>query len=254
MEISLGLLFVITVILFLIIYLSYEGRYYILYFFSLVRNKFKFQKDLNKLMTENLLKRNFKDEEINECIDFMIKSLNEKDYEVNGEFKVRDDLKRRLIYSRYDEKSIKLLVNEIFDFLKLYDKDVEVTVTYKSSKVKTGIAGLYNYNLEKIEIFVDPNYSFENIVSIVAHECTHHFFAKKGIIIKDRIKNEMMTDLALIYLGFSKYVFEGYKEKRRVIYEDETHRLVDRNKVGYLGYLDVKYANKYIKKKIRKEN
>ena len=81
----------------------------------------------------------------------------------------------------------------------------------------------------------------------------HHFLAKKGIVLKDRMKNEIVTDLSLIYLGFSKYVLEGYKEKRRVIYEDETHRFVDRNKVGYLGYLDVKYAIKYIKKKIRKE-
>ena len=72
-----GLLFIITVAIFLIIYLTYEGRYYILYFFSLVKNKFKFQKDLNKLMTENLLKRNFKNEEIEENINFLVKSLNE---------------------------------------------------------------------------------------------------------------------------------------------------------------------------------
>ena len=106
-----GLLFIITVAIFLIIYLTYEGRYYILYFFSLVKNKFKFQKDLNKLMTENLLKRNFKNEEIEENIDFLIKSLNEKNYSRKYEFKVRDDLRRRLIYSRYDDKSIKLLIN-----------------------------------------------------------------------------------------------------------------------------------------------
>ena len=248
-----GLILIITVAIFLIIYLTYEGRYYILYFFSLVKNKFKFQKDLNKLMTENLLKRNFKNEEIEENIDFLIKSLNEKDYERKNEFKVRYDLRRRLIYSRYDDKSIKFLIDEIFNYLELWDRDVELVVTYKNSKVKTGIAGLYNYNLEKIEVFVDPNYSFENIVSIVAHECMHHFLAKKGIVLKDRMKNEIVTDLCLIYLGFSRYVLEGYKEKRRVIYEDETHRLVDRNKVGYLGYLDVKYAIKYIKKKVRKE-
>lgn len=204
-------------------------------------------------MNENLLKRNFKNEEIEENINFLIKCLNEKDYERKDEFKVKDDLRRRLIYSRYDDKSIKLLINEIFNHLGIWDRDVELVVTYKSSKIKTGIAGLYNYNLEKIEVFVDPNYSFENIVSIVAHECMHHFLAKKGIVLKDRMKNEIVTDLSLIYLGFSKYILEGYKEKRRVIYEDETHRLVDRNKVGYLGYLDVKYAVKYIKKKIRKE-
>ena len=209
-----GLLFIITVAIFLIIYLTYEGRYYILYFFSLVKNKFKFQKDLNKLMTENLLKRNFKNEEIEENIDFLIKSLNEKNYSRKYEFKVRDDLRRRLIYSRYDDKSIKLLIDEIFNYLELWDRDVELVVTYKNSKVKTGIAGLYNYNLEKIEVFVDPNYSFENIVSIVAHECMHHFLTKKGIVLKDRMKNEIVTDFSLIYLGFTRYVLEGYKEKR----------------------------------------
>ena len=248
-----GALFIITVLLFLIIYLSYEGRYYIYYFISLLKNKLSFQKDLNKLMNQNIIKRRFKNEELERHIDLLILTLKEKEYYKNNkkEFKVNDELRRKLVYSRYDEKSIKLLVNEIFNYLEVWDRENELKVTYKSSKVKTGIAGLYNFDSEKIEIFVDPNYSFENIVSIVAHECMHHFLIKKGIMFENRMNNEIITDLCLIYLGFSKYVFEGYKEKRRVIYEDETHRFVDANKVGYLGYLDVKYALKYMRKKER---
>lgn len=248
-----GLLFVITVVIVVSLYLIYEGRFYIAYFFSLLKNKLEFEKSINKLLTENLLKRNFENKELEENVDFLIKSLNEKDYINKNKFKVTEDLKRKLIYSRYDDKSIKLLVNEIFNFLNLWDRDVDIKVTYKNSKIKTGIAGLYNYSLETIEIFIDPNYSFESVVSIVAHECMHHFLSKKGIVISNRMKNEIITDLSLIYLGFSKYVLEGYKEKRRVIYEDETHRFVDRNKVGYLGFLDVKYVIKYIKKKERRE-
>ena len=76
----------------------------------------------------------------------------------------------------------------------------------------------------------------------------HHFLNKKGIIFKDRMQNEFITEMAVIYLGFAKYLLKGYKEKRHVIYESENHRLVDSNKVGYLGYKDVKYAIKYIKK------
>ena len=71
------------------------------------------------------------------------------------------------------------------------------------------------------------------------------------ILVQLYAKFGMLSDSENIYLGFSKYVFEGYKEKRRVIYEDETHRFVDANKVGYLGYLDVKYALKYMRKKER---
>ena len=245
-----GKIFIITVIISVSIYLCYEGRYYILYFISLLKNKLSFEKDLNKLMTKDMIKRNFKNEELNKYIDLLVNKLTEKNCNINNkkDFKIYDDLKRKLIYSRYDIKSITLLVNSIFDYLNLWDRDVKIEVVYKNSKVKTGFAGLYNYNTEKIEIFVDPNYSYENIVSIVAHECMHHYLFKNNIVLKSRIENELITDLALVYLGFSKYLLEGYKEKRRVIYEDENRRLVDTNKVGYLGYLDVKYSLRYMKK------
>ena len=243
-----GKAFIITTVIVLSIYLTYEGRYYILYFFSLVKNKFSYEKKLNKLMTEKLVEKRLENKDIEKIIDTLIKSLDKIGYKNEKEFVVFEDLRRKLIYSRFDDKSIKILIKEILNHLGLYSENVDLEVKYQNSKIKNAYAGVYDYKLEKIEVFVDPNYSFENIVSIVAHECMHHFLNKKGIIFKDRMQNEFITEMAVIYLGFAKYLLKGYKEKRHVIYESENHRLVDSNKVGYLGYKDVKYAIKYIKK------
>lgn len=244
--------FVITCIVLISIYLLFEYRYYVLYFFDMVKNKFKYLSDLNKLMNKDLAKKYLKDEDIKKYIDYLYKEFKEKNIDIRLDkkelFKVSDDLKRKLIYSRYDEKSIKELVYLILDYLKIDSKDIVVESEYKSSKVKTGIAGLYYYDTYKIKVFVDPNYSFENIVSIVAHECMHHFLSKNGIKLKNEIDNETITDFSLIFLGFIKYVKDGYKEKRRVIYESENQRLVDSNKIGYLAYKDILFAEKYIRK------
>ena len=244
--------FVITCIVVISIYLLVEYRYYVLYFFDMIKNKFKYLNDLNRLMNKDLAKKYLKDDDIKKYIDFLYKEfkgkgillkINKKDL-----FIVPDDLKRKLIYSRYDDKSIKELVYKILEYLRVDPKGIEVETEYKSSKIKTGIAGLYYYDTHKIKVFVDPNYSYENIVSITAHECMHHFLTKNKIKLKDEIDNETITDFSLIMLGFSKYIIDGYKEKRRVIYETENKRLVDTNKIGYLAYKDILFAEKYIKK------
>lgn len=45
--------------------------------------------------------------------------------------------------------------------------------------------------------------------NILAHEITHAFLFSKGIIIKDLKENEVITDLAAIYIGLGKLLING---------------------------------------------
>lgn len=241
--------FLITTAIALALYFIIEYRMYIKYFFDLLRNKYSYEKDLSRLMNKNKLKRNIEDKYIIKYLDLLKVQLIERGYNPpKDDFVVNEDLKRRLIYSRFDEKTVRELMKEILKYLSVPSDNISLEVKYKSSKIKTGIAGMYYYKLNKIVVFVDPNYSFETIVSIVAHECMHYFLESKDIAWENEIQNEVFTDLSVIYLGFGKYTLEGYKEKRRVIYESENQRFVDSDKIGYIGYKDVEFALKYIKK------
>jgi len=49
-------------------------------------------------------------------------------------------------------------------------------------------------------------------------------------------------------MGFHKYFYRAYKDRSRIIYEGEFLELIDRRKLGYIGYKDVKVAERMIKK------
>ena len=49
-------------------------------------------------------------------------------------------------------------------------------------------------------------------------------------------------------MGFHKFFYRAYKDRSRIIYEGEFLELVDRRKLGYIGYKDVKYASNVARK------
>ncbi len=81
----------------------------------------------------------------------------------------------------------------------------------------------------EIRILIGDN-AHDNIVfSVLIHECMHHFLRTNDISFMDSHKNEVLTDTAALYLGFSKYMNKGYIG------------------VGYLKYRELLYAEKMIK-------
>jgi len=92
-------------------------------------------------------------------------------------------------------------------------------------------AGQYRKSGESGEILirVGDDASRNIIFSVLIHECMHHFLIMSEIGFKDSHKNEVLTDTATLYLGFSEYMKRGQIG------------------VGYLSYRELLYAEKLIR-------
>ncbi len=81
----------------------------------------------------------------------------------------------------------------------------------------------------RILIRVGDDASRNIIFSVLIHECMHHFLIMSGIGFEDPHKNEVLTDTAALYLGFSEYMIRGQIG------------------VGYLSYRELLHAEKLIR-------
>lgn len=238
--------FIIFSIIVICLILIYEYRYFFEYAISILYNKLKYCFELNKLLKPKSKPRLLKDEDIVKYFDLIQKSLPNI---AISEFTIEDSLKRQLIYSRYDEKYLEKLMQNILYHMKLSSDDISFKKEYASKRKGLPFVGLYNDSTKEISLYLNANLSFETVISILIHECTHYYLFSKGIKLNDRIQNEILTDFTAVYLGFGEFLEKGYKEIRYVIYENETQRLVDSEKVGYVGYKDISHFRKLLKNK-----
>ena len=156
-----------------------------------------------------------------------------------------------LKYSRFSEKYVLELLNNILDYLNLDKENVSLKINYISSKQFLQYAGLYDettndFNQKQIVINIQNDMNLENIVSILAHESTHYLLLSNNIKIENRMQNECLTDITAILLGFGEFMVEGYKISNRVIYDEINHRSIKKDRIGYITYKDVKYAKSKI--------
>ncbi len=240
---------VIATILIIIIYLLYEFRYYIKWFFDAVKITFlnrKGVKDIQKLGMNN---RNLSNEDIDSYIKISKEYLQKLGININRRFILNKELERHLKYSRFSEKYVLELFNNILDYLYLDKNNISLKVNYISSKAYLEYAGMYKdqiyySNQKQILINIQNDMELETIISTVAHECTHYLLLSNNIELKDRLQNECLTDITAILLGFGDYMLEGYKISNKVIYDEINHRSIKKDQIGYLTYKDVKYAKR----------
>ncbi len=241
---------IITVVV-IVIYVIFSSRNILKGYFKYFKSDLKYRKDVKESLKIDLKTRILTNETINEGIDFLNENLPE--YKNITEFIISDYIKRKLIYSKFSERSIKELFALITKHLGITEHGVDLEVKNISSRNQRGYTGIYFEGNEvsdkKITILINSDYTYETVLSILIHESTHYFLLSNGIKLKDRELNEYLTDIASVYLGFGKIMLEGYKQKKKLIYIGEIKRTTSSYKVGYLNYSDVKYIMKIIKKK-----
>ena len=246
------------IILFLVIMIMviFEARYYIAFFCHMIINKHKYTKEKNKLLKANIKKRLLKNEEVKYYTNLVTTELEKIGYEnCKIEYKIDPNLERELRFSKLDDKPVKKLLESIMSYMKL-DKNIITFKIYRaSSRTRGRIVGLYNENMRSIKIEINTYTTIDNLVSIIAHECSHHLLLSNGIKIEPRSANEILTDMTAIYLGFGEYFYRGYKMQRRLVFDGEYRTLIDGDKLGYIAYGDVKYALSNFKtRKKKREN
>lgn len=241
------------ILIFLVIlWIIYEFKVYILWFINAVNITFKNKKGIKDIQKEGINIRNLSNEEILKYIKISKDILNKLCININKKYVLNKELERHLIYSRFSEKYVLELLKDILIYLNLNPNDIHLKINYISSKYYMSYAGSYSekenvYNKRDIVINIQNDMTIYTVISIIAHECTHHLLLSKDIRLKDRLQNECLTDIITILLGFGKYMIEGYKISNKIIYDEINHRSIKKNRVGYLSCKDIEYVMKNIK-------
>ena len=90
--------------------------------------------------------------------------------------------------------------------------------------------------------------TIENIISILAHESTHHLLLSNNIRLENITREEILTDVTAAILGFGKIMIKGHEISNRVTYDSEFKRYVNKNSIGYLTSNDIKCVIKNMNK------
>lgn len=241
----------VVAIILIVILVAYSD--YIGWFFKLLKGEIKHNKNLNKLMNNNKKSRYLKSSEIKKIVENVDKKVREFNYPIKKEYILSPDLERKLRYSRYDDKSIDELFKSIYEYMGINGNNLKFNIRRTSSKTQTPIAGSYNEINKAVTLEISTYSTTDQLISTLSHELSHHILLSNGFELKDRGSNEIFTDIAAIYMGFHKFFYRAYKDQSRIIYDGEFLELVDRRKLGYIGYKDVKYAEK-LSKKYKKAN
>lgn len=148
-----------------------------------------------------------------------------------------------------DKSAFLLLFKAVLQHLNLPGEDIHISVTVDDRQfapASSGIAGQYtgggNFQLNLRKEFV-----LYNIVAIICYECTCHFLSGKNIGIQLQKENEILTDIAAVYLGFGKYLKMGY---RPIVRENSVFKKV--TTIGGLTVNEIKYIRKKAEK-LRRE-
>lgn len=75
----------------------------------------------------------------------------------------------------------------------------------------------------------------------MAHEISHLFLSVNNLNYSDTYRNEILTDVCAIYLGFGYFLLYGYEEKTIELLFSSL-----KNKLGYISKNDVEYISKKI--------
>lgn len=244
--------YIICGIVIIIVYIIFLYREYIVWFFNSLKITLKNQKGIKDIQKEGMDRRNLKDDVLKKYINLSKKCLKKLNIDINRKFILNQDLERHLRYSRFSEKYVLELFNEILKYMNLNSENITLKINYISSKYYMKYAGWYiedtnNKKLREITINIQNDMTMDTVISILAHECTHYLLMSNNIKLKERIQNECLTDVTAVVLGFGKYMVEGYKISNRVIYDEINHRSIKKDRVGYLTYKDIKYTIKILK-------
>lgn len=106
----------------------------------------------------------------------------------------------------YGEQDVNRIASNISDFLGFFHKPVSVVFSSKEPNIGGNIVE------EADMVFIEINNTIMNrrsIIAVLAHEIMHHYLNNKDIRIENELENEILTDVATIYVGLGKLCLNG---------------------------------------------
>lgn len=183
-------------------------------------------------------------QELDARIKFLLKQFVERKLTIKEEYimpsRARDVTPENLEY----------VLNSILDHMKL-KKNVFLVYHTKDEKIYVNKAGTYDQaylGYKAINLVLDSKYVMEDYISIIAHECAHHFMGEYNFEIRAGLENEKNTDTLAVLLGFGKFLkvthAKRYFYKRSNFTVDGTVDYYETVKLGYLSAEEIIYISK----------
>ena len=135
--------YIICGIVIIIVYIIFLYREYIVWFFNSLKITLKNQKGIKDIQKEGMDRRNLKDDVLKKYINLSKKCLKKLNIDINRKFILNQDLERHLRYSRFSEKYVLELFNEILKYMNLNSENITLKINYISSKYYMKYAGAY---------------------------------------------------------------------------------------------------------------
>ena len=160
-----------------------------------------------------------------EKIDLRIRSnlseyfdmLSEKIGPPAGEFRLKfsDELFTHLSYEARKPAAIEYVVRRILSHYGVNGNNITVQTEYRPKDLKNENGTLGSFapigrDGGIIKIVLVQDYStYDSIIAVALHECAHALLHARGAALADTARNEILTDMAAIYMGGGAYFQRG---------------------------------------------
>lgn len=174
-----------------------------------------------------------------ELLDRCIALLKKQEKENYGIYTVPEDIMADLMADKTDEDALKRLLCSICEHMGIHGDFIKLVIWNtptgdRAGQISTDLA------FTTISLEMQPYYTLDSIIAVLAHEAIHLHLYYKGIKMKDNWENEVLTDTAAVYCGFGEYMYRGYAVT-------QGEMMLSYRKVGYIKQEDVKYIMKALK-------
>lgn len=168
-------------------------------------------------------------------------ALPSKPTAVNKIYPPAKELPNMDVFSSCSEESLQKISDHIGYYLGLL-KNVKVRVVKSSGSSIAGVYKVISYDHSEILINLERIYNHANVLSILAHECTHNYLFQHSIADVNEEQNEILTDIATVYLGLGSILLDGYRVEHWYTENHEGDKTLNEFSLGYLPYIDILYT------------
>lgn len=137
--------------------------------------------------------------------------------------------------------AIHSLVSHIMIHLKARFVKFNIDLCFDSEATHPGEYSSKN-GIPTLNFKLNRDYTANQIIAIVCHECTHHFLLSKGIWLQDEYDNEVLTDIAAVYLGFGTYLIDGYRPIEKTVFQSDNYVQRAVVRIGYISSEEIEFT------------
>ena len=154
---------------------------------------------------------------LSDCLDV----LSEKIGPPPGEFRLKfsDALFSQLSYEARQPAAVEHVVRQILAHYGVDGRNITVQTEYqqKNLRKESGTLGTFTATVSQIGIrggiikmvLVEDYSTYDAIIAVALHECAHALLYARNAELPDRDRNEILTDMAAIYMGGGAYYQRG---------------------------------------------